>query len=111
MVESRDRPGTALGTAPGAVTVEVAYALPERQWLLTVSLAEGATIGDAIHAAKLREAIPEALIDDDHVGIFGRPCDLSTPVADGDRVEIYRDLAADPRTSRRRRAAHQRARR
>src|SRR5690606_42087026 len=43
------------------------------------------------------------------VGIFGRQCRADTPLADGDRVEIYRPLTYDPMVSRRRRAEHRRA--
>ncbi|WP_420871035.1 RnfH family protein [Herbaspirillum rubrisubalbicans] len=41
------------------------------------------------------------------VGIFGKVKTLETPVRERDRIEIYRPLIADPKQSRRRRAAHQ----
>ncbi len=39
------------------------------------------------------------------VGIYGQSAPRTAPVADGDRVEIYRPLMQDPKTARRRRAA------
>ena len=39
------------------------------------------------------------------VGIFSRPAKLTDIVSDGDRVEIYRPLIADPKEMRRKRAA------
>jgi hypothetical protein len=41
------------------------------------------------------------------VGIFGRLVGLGEPLADGDRVEIYRPLTDDPKRSRRERARKQ----
>ena len=82
------------------LTVEVAYASPERQWLVAVSLAENATVSDAITAANLQD-LP---VLDGNVGIFARACQLSEVLKHGDRVEIYRPLIADPMLQRRNRA-------
>ena len=82
------------------LTVEVAYASPERQWLVAVSLAENATVSDAITAANLQD-LP---VLDGNVGIFARACQLSDVLKHGDRVEIYRPLIADPMLQRRNRA-------
>lgn len=87
-----------------SLRVEVAYAGPEGQFLLAVALAPGATVADAVHASGIRAQVPSLVIDDAHVGIWSRPCGLAAPVRDGDRVEIYRDLQADPKELRRRRA-------
>jgi len=83
--------------------VEVAYALPERQWLLTVELSAGASAADAVHASGLC-GLAE-LAQPLEVGVFGRRCAADTPLLDGDRVEVYRPLSFDPMESRRRRAA------
>ena len=87
--------------------VEVAYAGPEGQHLVRIELPEGATVGDAVQLSGIRAKWPSLVIDDAHVGIWSRICGLSAPLRDGDRVEIYRDLAADPKEIRRRRALEQ----
>jgi putative ubiquitin-RnfH superfamily antitoxin RatB of RatAB toxin-antitoxin module len=83
--------------------VEVAYALAERQWLLPLELASGASVLDAIEASGLIAAA--GLAGPLEFGIFGRRCAAETALRDGDRVEIYRPLNFDPMESRRRRAA------
>ena len=87
---------------------EVCYAGPEGQFLLPVDLPEGATLGDAIVASGIRERVPGLIVDDRHVGVFSKPRPLSTRLADGDRVEIYRPLKIDPREARRERVAKSR---
>ena len=85
------------------LTVEVAYASPERQWLVAVSVAENACVSDAIAAADL-PGLPKLADLDGNVGIFSRACQLSDVLKHGDRVEIYRPLIADPMMQRRNRA-------
>ena len=75
--------------------VEVVAARPDGATVLTVTLPAGATVRDALAAANLNGAA---------VGIFGRRVALETKLAEGDRVEIYRPLAIDPKEARRRRA-------
>ncbi|HFK6244834.1 TPA: RnfH family protein [Escherichia coli] len=87
---------------PGKIAVEVAYALPEKQYLQRVTLQEGATVEEAIRASGLLELRTD--IDLTKVGIYSRPAKLSDSVHDGDRVEIYRPLIADPKELRRQRA-------
>ena len=84
------------------LSVEVVYALPAAQDAVTVRVAPGATVRDAIVAAGLLERHPE--LDLQHLGIYGRTVSPDAPVADGDRVEVYRPLALDPKEARRRRA-------
>lgn len=85
--------------------VEVCYAGPEGQFLLPVDVPDGATLADAIEASGIRARVPGLRIDDRHVGVFSKAKPLSTPLAEGDRVEIYRPLKIDPREARRERAA------
>ncbi|CAK9885670.1 MAG: hypothetical protein XXXJIFNMEKO3_02076 [Candidatus Erwinia impunctatus] len=85
--------------------VEVAYALPDKQYLLTVEVQEGASVNDAIQASGLlaiRQDID--LQGKNKVGIFSRPAKLNDTLQPGDRVEIYRPLLADPKELRRQRA-------
>jgi len=84
------------------IRVEVVLALPERTLLKQVVLDDGATVAQALAAADFGEH--GALVDPRRVGVFGRCVTPEQPLHDGDRVEIYRPLAVDPKEARRRRA-------
>ncbi len=86
------------------ITVEVVYALPEKQYLRSVTLEEGATVEQAIKASGLLSLRKDIDLSNNKVGIFSRPVKLGDVVQDGDRVEIYRPLIADPKEMRRQRA-------
>jgi uncharacterized protein len=81
----------------------VAMALPQRQEVAALELQEGATVEDALREAHAAEffAVDIALL---RVGIWGAACPRDAPLRDGDRVEIYRPLQADPKEMRRQRA-------
>ncbi|MEO6362488.1 MAG: RnfH family protein [Caldimonas sp.] len=64
----------------------------------------GATVLDAIRASGVLLRFPALDISTRSVGIWGRACDLGSPLKHGDRVEIYRPLAMDPMQARRLRA-------
>jgi len=83
--------------------VEVVHALPGAQHVAVVELDETANVGDAIARCGFVERFG-LLLDDDHVGVWNRRVTLATPVREGDRIEIYRDLIADPKQARRQRA-------
>ena len=85
--------------------IEVVYALPEAQHVLSLHLPAGATVAEAIAASGICGRHPEIDLARTAVGVFGRRVSLDRPLRHDDRVEIYRPLAADPKTSRRRRAA------
>ncbi len=86
------------------IKVEVVYALPEKQYLLMVRLAQGSTVEQAIAASGILELRTDIDLAKNKVGIFSRPVKLTDAVNDGDRVEIYRPLIADPKELRRQRA-------
>ncbi|WP_312041572.1 RnfH family protein [Erwinia sp.] len=86
------------------IAVEVVYALPEKQYLYTVNVEEGATVEQAIKASGLLELRSDIDLASNKVGIFSRPVKLSDEVNSGDRIEIYRPLLADPKELRRQRA-------
>lgn len=89
---------------PANIVVEVAYALPEKQYLQRVTLEEGATVEEAIRASGLLTLRSDIDLTKNKVGIYSRPVKLADAVKDGDRVEIYRPLIADPKELRRQRA-------
>lgn len=81
--------------------VEVVYALGKAAEVVKLKLPAGATVAQAIAASGIAA---RHAVDLDAVGIFGRRVPPATRLADGDRVEIYRPLALDPKEQRRRRA-------
>jgi len=89
--------------------IEVAYATPERQLIVSLQVPAGTTVARAIEASGIREEFPQ-IEAHPAVGIFSRKVPLDTELLDGDRVEIYRPLAADPKEMRRRRAEEERLR-
>ena len=86
----------------------VAYATPERQWLWVVTLPDSATVADALEQARAQAAGLEVPWNAD-VGVFGELCDRAAVPREGDRIEIYRPLKADPKESRRERAKARKA--
>lgn len=85
--------------------VEVAYALPDRQSVARVELTDGLTALGAVEASGLLRSHEELRGRPLDLGIFGRPVPPTELLRDGDRVEIYRPLLADPREARRKLAA------
>ncbi len=85
--------------------IEVAYARPDRQTLLKLRVPAGTTAREAVRLSGIRGEFPEIDLDANQLGVFGRKVKGETPVQEGDRVEIYRPLRADPREVRRRLAA------
>jgi len=91
------------------ITVTVVYALPDAVTEIEVRLVEGATVAEAIERSGIATKIRGADIADAPVGIFGKRVRRDTMLGNGDRVEVYRRLIADPKSTRRRRAASGRA--
>ena len=85
--------------------VEVAYAMATSQEVIEVSARPGATVEEVIRASGLLERCPEIDLSHQRVGIYGELAQLQDAVHDGDRVEIYRPLVADPKEIRRQRVA------
>ncbi|WP_282146161.1 RnfH family protein [Alteromonas stellipolaris] len=88
----------------GLMQIEVAYALPTKQSLVDVAIKEGATVEEVIHASNLLNEYPDIDLSSTKVGIWSRVVKLRDTVKDGDRIEIYRPLIADPKEIRKRRA-------
>jgi len=86
--------------------VEVVYALAHAQTVVRVAVAPGSTVGHAVDRSGLLRLLPSGARPS--YGIFGRRVAPAHPLTDGDRIEIYRPLLADPRASRRARAKRSR---
>lgn len=89
------------------IRVEVAFARPDEQAILTVDVPSSATIAQAIERSGIMQRFPEIDLDENKVGIFGKAKALTDGLRVGDRIEIYRPLIADPKESRRQRAKAQ----
>lgn len=86
------------------LTVEVAYALPKQQSLLTLSVLPGSTVLQVIEQSGILQQYPDIDLNQQKIGVWSRPVKQDEMVKDGDRIEIYRPLIADPKDLRRRRA-------
>lgn len=88
--------------------IEVAYAEPEQQWVVPLSLPEGATVADALAEVMQLEPFSRLELDQMAVGVFGEVVASSQLLQAFDRVELYRPLHQDPKAARRLRAAQNR---
>ena len=86
------------------ITIEVAYALPEKQSLLQLQVDAESTVEQAIDKSGIMTSHPEIDLSLLKVGIWSKTCKLEAGLKDGDRIEIYRPLIADPKEVRKRRA-------
>jgi putative ubiquitin-RnfH superfamily antitoxin RatB of RatAB toxin-antitoxin module len=85
------------------IHVEVAYATPKKQTILTVRVLPNATIEDAIIQSGMMKEFPDIDLQHIAVGIFSKKATLMTRLKENDRVEIYRPLVIDPMEARRKR--------
>lgn len=89
--------------------VSVCYASAGHEWLRSLQVEPGTTIGAAIERSGVLDAFPGINLATQPVGIYGKKKTLDTELRGRDRVEIYRPLVADPKESRRKRAAKKEA--
>jgi len=87
------------------ISVEIAYALPDVQRIIALDISEGLELAAAVKQSGILEEFPEIDLDSSKVGIFGKLKKANTILREGDRVEIYRKLIADPKQVRKDRAA------
>ncbi|MCP3669098.1 MAG: RnfH family protein [Gammaproteobacteria bacterium] len=87
------------------IEVEVAYATPEEQVILKVTVEKGMDAKSAIVQSKISETFPEIDPESAKVGVYGKTVKLDQVLDSGDRVEIYRELIADPKAARKKKAA------
>ena len=93
------------------IRVDVVYAAVTRQVVKTLTLPAGSTVEAAIRVSGLLNEFPEIDLTINRIGIFGEFAGLDQNLEDGERVEIYRALLADPKETRRRRAQAKKKRR
>ena len=86
------------------ITIEVVYALPEKQSLLALEVEQGTTVESAIKTSGIEQMYPEINLQENKVGIWNRTVKLTEVLKNNDRIEIYRPLIADPKEVRKRRA-------
>ena len=93
------------------IKIEIVYALPDRQTLLSLSVSEGSSVAAVLDRQELAALHPELIWREHRVGIFGQLVAVDHVLSDGDRIEIYRPLIADPNASRQARVEKRRAER
>ena len=86
------------------ILVEVAYALPDRAVVKAYRLSSPARLGDALALAAADPDFSGIDLNQAAVGIFGTPAGREQLLKAGDRIELYRPLAVDPKAARRARA-------
>ncbi|PAU66184.1 RnfH family protein [Pseudomonas sp. PIC25] len=90
-----------------SIAVEVVYALADKQKLLRLTVPYGTTVREAALRSGLDAHFPGLDLATSPLGIFGKA--VAKPeervLEEGERVEIYRPLIADPKEVRKQRAA------
>ena len=87
------------------IRVEIVFAKPGEQVLEQLQASASDTIESVIRKSGILERFPEIDLGSNKVGVFGKAAALSATLNDGDRIEIYRPLIADPKEARKKRAA------
>jgi putative ubiquitin-RnfH superfamily antitoxin RatB of RatAB toxin-antitoxin module len=83
----------------------VSYATAQDEFVQPMRVVPGVTVGQAIEGSGVLSRFPEINLVTQPVGIYGKKKTLDTVLRERDRIEIYRPLVADPKDSRRKRAA------
>jgi putative ubiquitin-RnfH superfamily antitoxin RatB of RatAB toxin-antitoxin module len=96
-----------MSVSPHSLAIEVAFATPERQWQESLRVPPGTTLLGAVRQSAFAREFPGLDPDSMPMGVHGRreKHPQQRTVEEGDRVELYRPLTADPKEIRRRRAA------
>ncbi|MFT5220465.1 MAG: putative ubiquitin-RnfH superfamily antitoxin RatB of RatAB toxin-antitoxin module [Planctomycetota bacterium] len=87
------------------ITIEVAYATPQKQKIISLEVKAGESVRIAVKHSGMVDHFPEIDIESCDLGVFGKLVKEDYPLEQGDRIEIYRPLIADPKEVRRQRAA------
>ena len=89
---------------PEEIMVEVAYALPEEQVIISLKVPTKFNVKQAIEKSGIQKKFSSIYLSKNKVGIFGKKTTLDHLLKDRDRIEIYRSLILDPKEMRRKRA-------
>ncbi len=84
------------------MNVGIVYATAVKQIWLKMDVPDGSTVEEAITLSGILNQFPEIDLEVQKVGIFGRISRLDKVLENGERVEIYRPITADPETAERR---------
>lgn len=89
------------------IKVEVAYATPEEQKIITLDVLIGSSMYEVVLQSGIADMFPQINVDTDKMGVFGKAVKKPKEheMREGDRVEIYRPLIIDPKQARLNRAA------
>lgn len=87
------------------MTVEVAYATPDKQVIVPLRVTRGCTAIEAVNASAIADQFDGLDVSSAKLGVFGQLVPVDRELREGDRVEIYRPLIADPKQVRKERAA------
>mgnify|MGYP003896640163 FL=1 len=98
-------------TEQDTIRVEVAYALPHKQAIVALDVVPGTTALDAARQSGITDKFEDIDLENAKLGIFGGLVSPTQALQEGDRVEIYRPLIADPKEVRKARAARAKERR
>lgn len=93
-----------MATVEIRITVQVAFADPDLQWVTSAEVPQGSTLADVVAASGLQARFPSYDFQSMPKGVWGLPRPDDHVALDGDRVEIYRPLVTDAKQARRKRA-------
>jgi putative ubiquitin-RnfH superfamily antitoxin RatB of RatAB toxin-antitoxin module len=93
------------------IQVEVAFALPDKQMIVPLSVKKGTSMFDAVVQSGIAAKFEGLDLESAAMGVFGKAerKPKERVLLDGERVEIYRPLIADPKEVRKKRAAQKAA--
>lgn len=83
------------------IDVEVVVATPDRQELVGMRFRRGASAADAVARSGISGKFPQLNLDECQLAVWGKLAAPDTVLRSGDRVEVLRPLAIDPRDTRR----------
>ena len=86
------------------ISVEVAFATPDRQVVIPLNVPVGSTLRDALRLSCIETMFPEFDFNRLKLGVFGKVCADDHLLSEHDRVEVYRPLILTPQEARRQRA-------
>lgn len=84
------------------MNVGAAYDNGKNQVWLKLEVPDGSTVREVIELSGLLKMFPEIDLQKQKVGVFGKLTKLDAVVEEGNRVEVYRPITADPETVERR---------